>query len=146
MITYAHEHIHAHTCKVSHVLPSSPFSVFSPSLHSSLLPKDKRSRVSTSGGVRGGERSPPADLGLLLVQLLWIQPYIHIGSLTLWPIAPWHTSWCQTARNSRLQDTVYNNSTHLYWINGLKWTDQFSMLCIVGVSLCFLSFLSSQKD
>lgn len=48
-------------------------------------------------------------------------------------------TWCQTARNSRLQDTVYNNSTHLYWINGLKWTDRFSMLCIVDVSLCFLS-------
>lgn len=41
------------------------FSVLSPFLHSSLLPKDKRSGVSTSSGVRGGERSTPVDRGLL---------------------------------------------------------------------------------
>lgn len=38
-----------------------------------------------------------------------------------------------------------NNSTHLYWFNGLKRTDQFSMLCIVGVSLCILSVRLSKK-
>ncbi|GLD51667.1 1-acyl-sn-glycerol-3-phosphate acyltransferase alpha-like protein [Lates japonicus] len=44
---------------------NGPLSVLSPFLHSSLLPKDKRSGVSTSSGVRGGERSTPVDRGLL---------------------------------------------------------------------------------
>lgn len=66
-----------------------------------------------------------------LVLSLWIQLCIHIGSSTRRPIATWYTLWCQKARNSRLRDTVCNNSTHLYWINGLKWTDQFSVLYIV---------------
>lgn len=68
----------------------------------------------------------------------WNQPYIHIGFSTHWPVAQWHTIWRQTARDNRLQETMCNNSTHLYWINGLQWTDQFSMSCIVGVSPCVL--------
>lgn len=44
-----------------------------------------------------------------------------------------------------MQDTVYNNSTHLYWIYGLQWTDQFSV-SYVGVSLYILPVcLSLQK-
>lgn len=73
-----------------------------------------------------------------VVLSLWIQTYIQIGSSTQWPIAPWHTSWCQKDWNSRLQITVCNNSTHLYWFDRRKRTDQFSVLCIVGVSLCIL--------
>lgn len=137
-LTYAQKHIYTRTqakCPIS-FLPLL-FSVLSPPLCipvSCLKTKGAGSpRAAECAEVRG---RPPADFGLLLVLLLWIQLYIHIGSLTLWPIAPWLTSWCQTARNSRLQDTVYNNSTHLYRINRLN---QFPMLSIVSVSLCFLS-------
>lgn len=52
-----HTYTHTHTFKVPHLLPSFPFSVLSLFLHSSLLPKDKRSGVSMSGGACGGERS-----------------------------------------------------------------------------------------
>ncbi len=62
---------------------------------------------------------------------LWIPLNINIGSSTKRTIAPWHTSLCQKARNSRLWDTAYNNSTHLYWFKGLKRTDQFSVFCAV---------------
>lgn len=58
---------HMHTRIQSSPPHHLPFlSVLSPPfLHSSLLPKDKRSGVSTSGGVCGGERSTQVGRGLL---------------------------------------------------------------------------------
>lgn len=44
-----------------------------------------------------------------------------------------------------IQCYKYNNGTHLYWINALKWTDQFSVLCIVGVSLYILVVCLSKR-
>lgn len=65
--TLLHTYTHTHTFRVPHLLPSFPFSVLSPFLHSSLLPKDKRSGVSMSGGACGGERSTPVEHRLLKI-------------------------------------------------------------------------------
>ena len=63
-LCFKHTHAHTHS-EFPHLLPF--LSVLSPPLflHSSLLPKDKRIGVSTSGGVCGGERSTQVGHGLL---------------------------------------------------------------------------------
>lgn len=45
-----------------------------------------------------------------------------------------------------MQDTVYNNSTHLYWIYGLKRTDHFSVCCMLVYHCTFFQFVSLSKN
>lgn len=63
----------------------------------SFAQRQKWVRVSTKCGACGRKGHPRLSLALSL----WIELYIHIGSSTQWPIAPWHASWCQKARNAR---------------------------------------------
>lgn len=133
---------HTHTCTHTFKAPPSPsflsFLVCSPPFCipvSCLKTKGAGSpRAVECVEVRGRHRST-VDFSGSVAMNSTLYPHWLFSSMT----NPWHTSWCQKARNSRSRDTAYNNSTHLYWFNGLKRTDQFSMLCIVGVSLCILS-------
>lgn len=137
--TLLHTQTCTHSFRVLYLLPSFPFSVFSPFLHSSLLPKSQR------------DWGSPRAVECVEVSSRRWSTMNFFGFVAM--SSTQYLQWL--CNDQQLHDTLHegiqgyrtvcNNSTHLYWFNGLKQTVQFSLMCFAGVSSCIHSVCLSWR-